>query len=276
MIWFGEAKNIPAFLVTAAESVTVIDVPLISVGSGTVELMVVSAARPAPNAAAIDSGASGAEKLAADTLDRRPSCLTGISLSPMVRTPVRTAVVAFEATCSVITLFPVPPDVPRVSHGTLLCAVHAQALEVVSMIPLPPPADLNERSAADSSYEHTAIGRINVLDSPPPGPGVKMVTFAFEAVARSSAAITAERLTLLVTIVARSAPFQRSTDAPLKFVPLTFSVRPLVPTAASTGSSLRRTGTGRAGVIVKVRPVESMLIAAEGARDPDSGVETTT
>ena len=197
-------------------------------------------------------------------------------MPPIVRTPVRDKGDELEATWRVITLFPIPLVVPSVTQDTLLCAFQAQAVDVVNVMPLTPPAALNERPVDGKSYEQVATGSTRELDSPPPGPGVNTVMLAPTGAARSSAGITADSLTRLVMVVARSEPFQRSTEAALKFVPVTVKVIPLLPTAATEGSSRARLGMGRVAVMVNVKLVEFAARASERMRLVAPGVLTDT
>jgi hypothetical protein len=83
-----------------------------------------------------------------------------------------------------------------------------------------------------------------LLDSPPPGPGLKTETGAAPAVARSLAGIAAVKVTLSIKVVARSDPFQRTTDNEEKPDPLTASVNPEDPAALALGFNPVTEGTG--------------------------------
>src|SRR6267142_5878670 len=68
------------------------------------------------------------------------------------------------------------------------------------------------------------IVNVWALDVPPPGAGLNTVTDAVPAVARSVAGMDAVSCDAETNIVVRLAPFHRTTDALMKFVPFTVSV----------------------------------------------------
>ena len=78
-------------------------------------------------------------------------------------------------------------------------------------------------------------------------------TCAMPATARSAAEIAARSCAPLTNVVARPAPFQRTTEAALNPLPLTVSVNAAPPAAALAGDSEPRAGgppmtvTGGAG-----------------------------
>lgn len=74
--------------------------------------------------------------------------------------------------------------------------------------------------------------KVSALDVPPPRVGLKTVTLAVPALAKSAAGIVALICVALPKIVVRSAPFQRTLEVLTKFVPLTVSVRSALPTSA--------------------------------------------
>jgi hypothetical protein len=79
---------------------------------------------------------------------------------------------------------------------------------------------------------------------PPPGVGVKTVTEALPVAAISLARIWACRLVLLMKVVVRLLPFQRTTDAVTKLVPVAVSVNAPLPAAAVFGRTELNVGTG--------------------------------
>jgi hypothetical protein len=79
-------------------------------------------------------------------------------------------------------------------------------------------------------------------DTPPPGVGVKTVTDAVPALAMSLAEIVAASCVLLTQVVVRSAPFHRTTDPLMKFVPVAVSVNPAPPATALLGDSALSVG----------------------------------
>jgi len=86
--------------------------------------------------------------------------------------------------------------------------------------------------------------KIAVLDVPPPGAGLKTVTFAVPAVATSLAGIAAVSWVLETKVVVRSLPFQRTTAPLTKFVPVMVSVNPPLPATAVAGLMLLIVGAG--------------------------------
>ena len=88
------------------------------------------------------------------------------------------------------------------------------------------------------------IEKVAALDVPPPGAGLKTVTLADPAVAMSAAGMLAVSRVSLTYVVARALPFQRTTEPPTKFVPLTVRVNAGPPTLALDGLRLVIVGTG--------------------------------
>ena len=74
--------------------------------------------------------------------------------------------------------------------------------------------------------------KVNALVVPPPRVGLKTVTLAVPALAKSAAGIVALNCVALPKVVVRSAPFQRTLEVLTKFVPITVSVRSALPTSA--------------------------------------------
>ena len=99
-----------------------------------------------------------------------------------------------------------------------------------------------------------AIVKVWAFDVPPPGAGVNTVTAAVPATPRSAAGIAAVTCVVETNVVARAAPFQRTTELGTKFVPLTVSVRPGPPAAAEAGLSPVVAGIGLDTAIVTVAP----------------------
>src|SRR5438105_4729345 len=108
--------------------------------------------------------------------------------------------------------------------------------------------------------------RLTALDVPPPGGGLNTVTRAVPAVTRSVAGITAVSCVAETYVVARSAPFHRTTEVLTKFVPVTVSVNCDPPTVADGGLRLVMVGIGLR--IVKVCVLE--------VPPPGAGVKTVT
>src|SRR5207244_9435656 len=84
-------------------------------------------------------------------------------------------------------------------------------------------------------------GSSDLLDVPPPGAGLKIVTDAEPAAAISAAEMAAESCVAETYVVARSAPFQRTTELVTRFVPVTVSVKPGPPAVAEVGRSEEHT-----------------------------------
>ena len=107
------------------------------------------------------------------------------------------------------------------------------------------------------------------MDVPPPGAGLNTVTCAVPAVPRSGAAIVDVSWVAETNVVARSAPFHRTIEPEMKFVPVTVSVNPDPPTTAAAGLSPVVAGTGLlGGAIVKV--------CALDVPPPGAGLNTLT
>ena len=92
--------------------------------------------------------------------------------------------------------------------------------------------------------------KVAALDVPPPGVGLKTVTFAVPAVATSLAEMAASNRVLETKVVRRSLPFQRTTELVTKFVPVMVSVNPPLPATAVDGLMLLIVGNGL--VMVKI------------------------
>ena len=82
------------------------------------------------------------------------------------------------------------------------------------------------------------------FETPPPGAGVLTVTADWPTDAMSVAPIDARNCVLLTKVVARGAPFQRTTLAATKPVPLTVSVNAGLAAGALAGVSEAIAGTG--------------------------------
>src|SRR5438128_514714 len=92
--------------------------------------------------------------------------------------------------------------------------------------------------------------RVNALDSPPPGAGVKTVIAAVPPVARSAAVIGAVTCVADPNVVVRARPLTWTTDAATKPVPVTVSVNAGLPAARLAGFSVAIVGTGLATVTI--------------------------
>src|SRR5262245_4234515 len=96
----------------------------------------------------------------------------------------------------------------------------------------------------------------NAFEVPPPGAGVKTLTFAVPMVAMSVAGIAAVNRVALTKVVGRSLSFHRTTELLAKFVPLTVRVNAAPPTSAKFGLKDVSVGAGAGGVIEKLRAFE--------------------
>jgi hypothetical protein len=108
--------------------------------------------------------------------------------------------------------------------------------------------------------------KVAVLDVPPPGAGLKTVTFAVPAVATSLAGMAASNRVLETKVVGRSLPFQRTTELLTKFVPVMVRVNPPLPATVVAGLMLLIVGKGF--VMVKVAVLD--------VPPPGAGLKTVT
>ena len=97
------------------------------------------------------------------------------------------------------------------------------------------------------------IVKVCAMEVPPPGAGVNTVTEALPAVAMSAADIVASSVVAFTNVVARSAPFQRTTEPLMKLLPVAVSVNPVSPAVAEVGETLFRVGDGLLGPLRLVR-----------------------
>src|SRR5207247_2516825 len=104
------------------------------------------------------------------------------------------------------------------------------------------------------------------LEVPPPGEGLKTVTEAEPPLATSLARMEAVSLVSLTKVVARSAPFQSTTDPETKLVPWTVRLNPGPCALVEVGLSPDMLGTGFGAVIVNVTALDV----------PSIGVATVT
>src|SRR5262245_44202391 len=102
-------------------------------------------------------------------------------------------------------------------------------------------ASLHKLHGHTSDSEMVKVWRLEV---PPPGAGLKTVTAAIPLVAMSADGIAAVSCVAETNVVGRSAPFQRTTELAMKFVPFTVSVKADPPTMAELGARLLVVGTG--------------------------------
>src|SRR5205809_766045 len=112
----------------------------------------------------------------------------------------------------------------------------------------------------------TGLLIVNVCapEAPPPGVGLKTVTGAVPGVAMSFARICAWSWVLLRKVVVRIAPFQRTTDELLKFVPVAVSVNAALPASALGGEIELSVGTGL------------LIVNVEAPEGPPPGVGLNT
>src|SRR6266404_1726106 len=110
--------------------------------------------------------------------------------------------------------------------------------------PAPPAATLVGEIELSVGAGLLLIVNVCALEAPPPGVGLKTVTGAVPAVATSFARICAWSWVLLTKVVVRLAPFQRTTDELLKFVPVAVSVNAPLPATALVGEIELSVGAG--------------------------------
>ena len=108
-------------------------------------------------------------------------------------------------------------------------------------------------------------------DVPPPGVGLKTVTCAVPAAAVSAANITAFSWVALTNVVARSFPFQRTTEPVTKLEPFTVIVRSGPPVAALAGVNDVKAGAG----LLPAGTLTTKVCMAE-VPPPGPGVTTVT
>src|SRR5207249_4118769 len=104
------------------------------------------------------------------------------------------------------------------------------------------------------------------LEIPPPGAGVATVTCAVPAVAMSAAEMAAVSCVALTNVVVRAAPFQRTSEAATKPLPVTVTVKAAPPTVALAGATVESVGTG--ALVMNVR--------AADVPPPGAGLNTVT
>ena len=99
--------------------------------------------------------------------------------------------------------------------------------------------------------------KANAPDVPPPGAGLKTVTFALPPVLISSAVMLAESCVLppLTNVVGRSVLFQRTTEFARKLAPVTIRVKALPPATLVLGARLVTVG-GDGLLIVKASALD--------------------
>src|SRR5207253_833627 len=119
--------------------------------------------------------------------------------------------------------------------------------------------------------------KVCAFDVPPPGAGLKTVTCAVPAVARSVAEIVAVSCVADANVVGRSAPFQRTTEPVMKLVPVTVSVNAGPPAVTVVGLSPAVVGSGfvvtaTATVVPPVNPATAWGTPSESARNSKTSV----
>src|SRR5688572_22079223 len=86
--------------------------------------------------------------------------------------------------------------------------------------------------------------KVCAFDVPPPGAGLSTVTWAVPTAAMSVAGMAAVSWVADTRVVGRAAPFQRTTEPDMKFVPVRVSVKPGPPAVAAAGLIPLTVGTG--------------------------------
>ena len=134
----------------------------------------------------------------------------------------------------------------------------------VRVNPAPPAAALGGEIELSVGAGLLLIVKVCAPEGPPPGVGLKTVTDAVPAVAMSFARICAWSWVLLRKVVIRLAPFQRTTDELLKFVPVAVSVNAALPASALGGEIELSVGTGL------------LIVNVEAPEGPPPGVGLNT
>src|SRR5881409_3056428 len=98
--------------------------------------------------------------------------------------------------------------------------------------------------------------KLTVLEVPPPGGGLKTVTAAVPALEMLLAGIEAVSRVELRNVVARSPPFQRTTDPEMKLLPLTVRLKPDPAATVDAGLRLVMLGAGFEAVMLKLNVLE--------------------
>jgi len=99
-----------------------------------------------------------------------------------------------------------------------------------------------------------AMSKVTAPDVPPPGVGLNTVTEALPAFCTSEAWMEAVNWVALTKLVARFAPFHRTTELEMKEEPVTVSVKAASPTLALDGETDATLGAGFGGVGVPPPP----------------------
>ncbi len=82
------------------------------------------------------------------------------------------------------------------------------------------------------------------FEFPPPGVGLKTVTFADPVAMRSDGGTSMVRRVELTYVAGRSKPFQRTRELLTKLLPLTVTINGVSETRACVGFRLAMAGTG--------------------------------
>jgi hypothetical protein len=129
------------------------------------------------------------------------------------------------------------------------------------------------------------VNTCGVTDTPPPGAGLKTVTFAAPADATLAAGTVAVRLVGDPYVVARLAPFHCTTEPATKFVPVTVIENWADPAPTVLGERTESVGTGL-GAALMVKPAEldvpppgaavnTVTVAAPGLRMFAAGTDAS-
>ena len=94
------------------------------------------------------------------------------------------------------------------------------------------------------SVDTELIVKLRLPDAPPPGVGLKTVTAAVPALARSSPIMAALSCEPLIYVVVREEPFHLTTELEMKFDPVTVNVSAPLPADALVGEIAVIPGTG--------------------------------
>src|SRR5205823_1965610 len=127
-----------------------------------------------------------------------------------------------------------------------------------------PPAVPALGASVDSVGTGALMVNVSAPDVPPPGAGLNTVTEAVPGSARAAPPIAAVSCILLTNVVVRAVPFQRTSEAATKLVPVMVRLKATPPAVALTGASVDSVGAG--ALMLNVR--------ATDVPPPGAGVNT--
>src|SRR5437867_1269824 len=152
------------------------------------------------------------------------------------------------------------------------CTTEPATKSVPVTVSVNPPSPATAAAGLSPVVVGTGLVMLKVcgFDVPPPGAGLPTVTCAVPPVAMSVAGMVAVSWVAETNVVARSAPFHRTTEPPMKFVPVTVSVNPGPPATAAVGLRPVVVGTGLAFVMPMLK------VCGFDVPPPGAGLPTVT